>query len=32
VKRVASGDLNPLVREHAQRVIAAHESEPNKSN
>jgi hypothetical protein len=32
VKRVASGDLNPLVREHAQRVIAAHESEPNKSD
>lgn len=26
VKRVASNDSNPLVREHAQRVIAAHEN------
>jgi hypothetical protein len=30
VKRVASDDSNPLVREHAQRVIAAHEIGPKK--
>ncbi|MCU1255416.1 MAG: hypothetical protein JWM83_1715 [Candidatus Angelobacter sp.] len=32
VKRVASDDSNPLVREHAQRVIAAHENGSKKSN
>jgi hypothetical protein len=32
VKRVASEDSNPLVREHAQRVIAAHENGPKKSD
>lgn len=30
VKRVASDDSNPLVREHAQRVIAAHENAPKR--
>jgi HEAT repeat protein len=30
VKRVASNDSNPLVREHAQRVIAAHENAPKE--
>jgi hypothetical protein len=32
VKRVASNDSDPLVREHAQRVIAAHENAPKEQD